>query len=219
MRSGQVTRRGAETRTRIINAAADLIFLNGVRGTTLDDVMASSATSKSQLYHYFVDKEALVDAVVVEQTRRVVAVHEPLLAEMDSLADLRRWRDAVVDLVRTNGGIGGCPVGSLASEMAECSEGARILLAQSFVTWEALLGEGFTAMQVSGELKPSSDPQDLATAVMAALQGGQLLTQTSRDIRPFELALDMALVHVAGHAAITPGERAGDSTASVPTHT
>jgi AcrR family transcriptional regulator len=203
MRSGQVTRRGAETRERIINAAADLIFLNGVRGTTLDDVMVSSATSKSQLYHYFADKDALVDAVVVEQTRRVLAVHEPLLAEMGSLADLRRWRDAVVELVRTNGGIGGCPVGSLASEMAECSEGARILLAQSFVTWEALLGEGFTAMRARGELKPSADPQDLATAVMAALQGGQLLTQTSRDTRPFELALDMALEHVAGH--LTPG--------------
>jgi hypothetical protein len=36
----------------------------------------------------------------------------------------------------------------------------------------------------------------LATAVMTALEGGLLLSQTTHGIQPLELALDMALNHV-----------------------
>jgi hypothetical protein len=42
-------------------------------------------------------------------------------------------------------------------------------------------------------------PTDLATAIMAALQGGLLLAQTTRSARPLELALDMAIDHVRQH--------------------
>jgi len=197
MQTGQTTQRGARTRARIVEATADLVLTNGVRGTTLDEVMTASATSKSQLYHYFADKEALVRAVILEQTSRVMAVHEPLLDKMESLEDMRRWRDALVDFTRTSKGIGGCPIGSLASELAEWSDSARIVLSHSFDIWEALLSDGLTAMQARGELKPSASPRDLATAVMAALQGGLLLTQLSRNTQALELALDMALEHVA----------------------
>ena len=51
------TARGAATRARIVDAATDLIYTHGVERTSLDDVMAVSGVSKSQLYHYFADKE------------------------------------------------------------------------------------------------------------------------------------------------------------------
>ncbi len=55
-----LTRRGAATRKRIVDAAANLTYAHGVDRTSLDDVMAESGVSKSQLYHYFADKDALV---------------------------------------------------------------------------------------------------------------------------------------------------------------
>jgi len=39
----------------------------------------------------------------------------------------------------------------------------------------------------------------LASAIMAALQGGLLLTQTTRETRHLQLSLDMALNHVTHH--------------------
>ena len=45
-------------------------------------------------------------------------------------------------------------------------------------------------------MEPGADPAELATAVMAALQGGYLLAQTARRPQPMEIALDMALEHV-----------------------
>ncbi len=41
------------------------------------------------------------------------------------------------------------------------------------------------------------DPAALVTAVMTTLQSGLLLTDMARSVRPLELALDMALDHVA----------------------
>jgi len=52
-------------------------------------------------------------------------------------------------------------------------------------------------MRDRGELAAEADPAELAGALMAALQGGLLLAQTTRTTRPLELALDMALEHVA----------------------
>ncbi|MGO9956848.1 MAG: TetR/AcrR family transcriptional regulator [Solirubrobacteraceae bacterium] len=59
-----LTRKGQKTRQRIVDAAADLIFQEGVADTTIEDVRAAADVSSSQLYHYFDDKPALVRAVV-----------------------------------------------------------------------------------------------------------------------------------------------------------
>ena len=197
-----LTPRGAATRARIVEAAAQLVGDRGVAGTSLDDIMAASQTSKSQLYHYFADKDALVCAVVEAQAGRVIGFQESCLKNVRSLADLRKWRDAVVKLNRARRGVGGCPIGSLASELSDRSEAARALLADSFQTWESHLVAAFQAIIAKGELRASTDPNNLATAVMGALQGGLLLAQTTRSTEPLELSLDMALDHVAQYAAV-----------------
>jgi TetR/AcrR family transcriptional repressor of nem operon len=51
-------------------------------------------------------------------------------------------------------------------------------------------------MRESGRISPEAEPAELAVTVMTALQGGLLLAQTTRDVRPLELALDMAIAHV-----------------------
>lgn len=109
-----LTARGAAKRSRIANAAADLIYAHGVDRTSLDDVMAKSGVSKSQLYHYFADKDALVLEVIALQTDRVLSAQQPHLGALDSLKTLRLWRDAIVQLNK-RAHAKGCPLGSLAS--------------------------------------------------------------------------------------------------------
>ena len=192
-----LTARGAATRARIVDAAAGLMYWRGVGGTSLDDVRAASATSKSQLYHYFADKDDLVLAVIARQSERVLSAQRRLLHQCDSLAGLRRWRDVIVEMNGARRGVGGCPLGSLASELAEYSEVARALLAESFHTWEALLAGVLTTMRERGELDPDADPDVLAASILAALQGGLLLAQTTRDTQALERSLDMAVEYVA----------------------
>lgn len=199
------TRKGIATRERILDAAADLMSSRGAAGTSLDDVRASTGTSKSQLYHYFQDKEDLVRAVIGRQTERVLDAQRPELEALDSFAALARWRDRVISLQRAVGCVGGCPVGSLASELADSDEATREDLASAFSRWESYLVEGFAAMRERGRLRADASPRELATAVIAALEGGLLLTQINRSTRPLELALDMALAHVHGYAPSRSG--------------
>jgi AcrR family transcriptional regulator len=191
------TARGAATRARINDAAAGLVRARGVANTSLDAVREASETSKSQLYHYFADKDDLVLAVVQRQAECVLAFQESLLRKLNSIAGLRRWRDAVVESTRKNGCAGGCPIGSLVPELAESPQ-PRAALAQHFARWEGYFLAGFKAMQARAGAKPlaKADAIDLAACLLAALQGGLLLAQTVRSTRPLEAALDMAIDHV-----------------------
>src|ERR1700747_583279 len=109
-----LTARGAATRSRIVSAAADLIYRQGVDRTSLDDVMAAGGVSKSQLYHYFADKDALVLEVIALQGEGVLPAREPHLGALDSLPALRAWGQAIIRLNKQVH-MGGCPLGSLAS--------------------------------------------------------------------------------------------------------
>jgi TetR/AcrR family transcriptional regulator, transcriptional repressor for nem operon len=160
--------------------------------------MAASGVSKSQLYHYFADKEALVLEVIARQTERVLDAQRPHLEALDSLPALKAWRDAIVRLDKAVKSMG-CPLGSLASELANDSEPARKRLADSFSMWRDHIENGLAKMQERGELSASADPRDLAFALLSAVEGGLLLAKTTRSSRPLEIALDMAIDHVARH--------------------
>src|SRR5258706_16046067 len=194
--------RGVATRSRIVEAAADLIYAHGVERTSLDDVMAASGVSKSQLYHYFADKDALVLEVIARQTERVLDAQRPHLEALDSLPALKAWRNTIVRLGKAAQGKG-CPLGSLASELAGDSEPARKRLAGSFSMWRDRIENGLAKMQERGELSASADPHDLALALLSSVEGGLLLAKTTHSSPPLEIALDMAIDHVARHV-VTP---------------
>ena len=196
--SRSLTARGAATRARIIDATADLIYARGVDQTSLDEVMEVSGVSKSQLYHYFADKDALVLEVIARQTTRVLDAQQPHLGSLDSLPALKAWRDAIIRLNKAARGRG-CPLGSLASELATESEPARKRLADSFAIWHERIEMGLAKMRERGDLAASADPHKLAFALLSAVQGGLLLAKTTRSNRPLEIALDMAIDHVARH--------------------
>jgi TetR/AcrR family transcriptional regulator, transcriptional repressor for nem operon len=200
----KLTRKGAETRERIVAAAADLIFERGAAGTSIEDVKEKAGVSSSQLYHYFADKQSLVHAVIAHQSDAVIAAQEPLLGKLDSVEALRAWRDQAVAIEVQLECKGGCPIGTLAGELAETDPEARADIAAGFARWEEQIGLGIVAMHERGELPASVDPERLALALLAAHQGGLLLTQVRRDPEPIEAALDAMIDHVAELVATAP---------------
>jgi TetR/AcrR family transcriptional regulator, transcriptional repressor for nem operon len=191
----RLTRKGQETRQRIVDAAADLIFEQGVAHTTIEDVRAAADVSSSQLYHYFDDKPALVRAVIEHQADTIVDGQETF--DLSSLDGLRAWRDWVIEHQRALNCRGGCPIGSLGSELAETDPEARAQVSEGFKRWEDAIQSGLQEMHARGRLGPDADPDTLALALLAALQGGLLLTQIERDTKPLEAALDAMLELIA----------------------
>ena len=184
------TAKGRATRERILQAAADLIAEKGAAGMSLDDVRARTGASRSQLYHYFEDRDDLVHAVIDVTIDAVLDTQGELLAHLDSWANIDRWFDSLVQHQIGRQACGGCPIGSLAGQLAESDPEARAAIAAGFDRWEAHVRECLTRMKAHGKLRKDADPVTLATATMASIQGGLLLTQVRRDPNQLRIALN-----------------------------
>ena len=196
-----ITRKGQLTRDRILAAAAALVYERGVAGTSTEDVQAAAGVSASQLYHYFADKRSLTHAVVEYQADAIVGFQESMLTRLDSLEALRSWAATIVDMQCGNGFRGGCPLGSLASELAESDSAAREDVAAGYRRWHDAIRSGLSNLRDCGGLVDNADVDKLATALLTSLQGGLLLAQALRDGEPLETALSTAIEYIATFAA------------------
>ena len=201
MTQAPATERGRATRERILQAAAELVAEKGAAGMSLDDVRARTGASRSQLYHYFDDRDDLVRAVIDVTADAVLNVQGDLLGRLDSWAGIDRWFDSLVQLQVDRQACGGCPIGSLAGQLAEHDPQARAAIAAGLERWETNLREGLTRMKARGKLRKDADPAALATATMASIQGGLLLTQVRRDPHQLRIALNAARANLRVAAA------------------
>ncbi|SDY28978.1 transcriptional regulator, TetR family [Modestobacter sp. DSM 44400] len=192
------TRRGKDTKSRIVGLAAALMYERGVNATSIEDILAASGTGKSQFYHYFSSKEELVAEVLGHQLDQVL--QEQSLFPLDTWEGISAWFQAMVDMQQNQRGYRGCPLGSISSQLLDQGEPLRSRAADAFTRWESFLGDGLRAMQVRGLLCDDADPDTLAESTIAVLQGGYLLSSTKRDIRPMRHALAIALSQLRSYA-------------------
>jgi TetR/AcrR family transcriptional regulator, transcriptional repressor for nem operon len=186
------TARGRATRERIVRAATELITDRGVADTSLDDVRERARASKSQLYLYFADRDELLRAVAESTCDTVLESQADVLAGFDSITGIKRYLNAIVAL-QIESDTPGCPIGSLAGQLAERDEASRLILADGLGRWKQSLQIGVEAMAARGELRPDVDPARLATQTLMLLQGGLLLSQVHRDPGQMRTAADTVL--------------------------
>jgi TetR/AcrR family transcriptional repressor of nem operon len=205
--SSRLTAKGRATRARIIDAAARLMYENGAANTSFEDVRKAAKASGSQMSHYFADKRSLIRAVIAHQADAVMADHyDSAIGNLDSIPALRAWAQQIVEQQRAQNFEGGCRLGSLAAELVESDAELRADFAAGFERWEALLRRGLLRMQQCGDLGPDADPDALARSLLAAAQGGYLVTQAHRDAGALEAALGAAIDHIES-LVIEAGER------------
>lgn len=185
------TRRGRESRDRIVECAAGLIAERGVDHVGLDDILTAAGVGKGQLYHYFDDRDALIQAAVSRRCQQVQEALDGMFGELDSLAELERQLDAFVGIYEET--LAGCPIGRIASEVAGRNEGAQRQVQTAFDAWQALFADLFARLRDRGDLRPDADPRALATALLAALEGGQILSQTRNDAASLRIAVAAAV--------------------------
>ena len=96
-------------------------------------------------------------------------------------------------------GLPGCPIGTLATEVAGRNEAARMQAAAGFDAWERLLADALERMRQRGELRPDAAPAVLATGLLASIEGGMVLSQTRKDVASLRIAVDTGLAQVRTH--------------------
>ena len=192
------TGRGRASRERIVERAAELFAEQGVAATSLDEVLAAAGAGKSQLYHYFRGRDELVAAAVGLRCAQVLAGLTQALDTVGSLAELEQALAGFADGYEQMG-LPGCPIGSLAGEVAERNEGARLQTAAAFDAWEQLFAGALERMRERGELRADASSAVLATALLASIEGGMVLSQARKDPAPLRIAVEAALGQVRTH--------------------
>lgn len=188
----KLTTKGRATRQRIIDGAAAAIREHGVTVATLEDVMARTETSKSQLFHYFPDgKEQLLLAVAKQEARQVLDDQQPYLGELTSWAAWQRWRDAVVERYRRQGQ--NCPLSVLMSEIGRTTPGAQAVTSALVRQWHDEIAAGVRHMQLADKVADDVSAERVAAALLAGIQGGVGIMLATGDLSYLEAALDVGI--------------------------
>ena len=199
---GELTAKGRATRRRIVEGAAAELRERGVASTTLDDIMARTATSKSQLFHYFpAGKDELLVEVARFEADRVLEDQQPQLGRLDSWEAWQEWRDVVIERYEAQGDQ--CPLGSLFLQIGRSTPGTRAIVVELLRQWQESLAAGIRSLQGAGALPADLDVETRAAALLTAIQGGvSILLSTGRSTH-LRAALDQGIADLrrAGAAA------------------
>jgi AcrR family transcriptional regulator len=191
-----LTAKGQATRRRIIEGAA--VYLRGdeVGDVTLDDIRAITGTSKGQIFHYFPGgKEELLLAVARHESERVLDDQQPHLGALNSWPAWERWRDSVVARYRAQGR--NCPLGSLLAQVPG-TPGAAEVVTSLLARWQAHVRHGITQMQAAGLAREGIDPDRVAAAFVAGIQGGVSVLRSTGSTEHLEAALDSLIDYLRG---------------------
>jgi AcrR family transcriptional regulator len=187
-----LTAKGAATRRRIIEGAAEMIREIGVGDTTLDDIRIHTATSKSQLFHYFPNgREELLLAVAQFEADRVLSDQQPHLSNLTTWESWQRWKAVLLRRYRGQGAT--CPLAVLMSELGRTDPAAQTVTRSLLLRWRRDLATGVRAMQEAGSAPASLDSDRFAGAVVAGIQGGVAILLATGSSADLEAVLDLLL--------------------------
>ncbi len=187
-----LTAKGAATRQRIVDGAALLIREQGVVNVGLDDIRAATATSKSQLFHYFPDGKAdLMLAVARREAEQVIAEQMPQLGDLTTWRKWQAWRRRVLKMYDEQRE--GCALSALVGQLGLGDTTTRQVVGDMLDRWLQYLVDGVEALRASGEIDKSVDPVRAATAILTAVNGGATMLVATDRIHYLETALTEAI--------------------------
>jgi hypothetical protein len=145
----------------------------------------------------------LVSALTEWQGARVFDAQRSYLDKLDSWESWQKWREAITDFYREQP-CWGCPIGSMVNELVGSHDQVAASVQNVWAEWQRLLQAGTERMITAGLLQVSTDGQRLGRSILATLQGGLLMTKTTRTEEPLLDALDTIFLTLRAHAVDPP---------------
>jgi AcrR family transcriptional regulator len=195
--------KGAETKVRIIRAAADLFHKQGVRATSPDQIIDVTGTGKGQFYHYFKNKEGLVHEVLQRHLDDIRNGTAPLNYVVESWQDLEKWFRAQIELQRRFKMTRGCPFGTIGNEITDSDELVRQDLSLIFEVIRNKIASFFIKEKAKGRLVEEANEASMADFCIAVIQGVMLMGRVRRDSQTSETIIQETLTHLKRYA-VTP---------------
>ena len=168
----------ANTRDQILTAAAETFRRSGFNGASVKDITVAAHATMGSLYHFFPGGKEQLTAEVLHTTGAAYLQLFEMIADgaSDPGDAVQQFFDGAADVLVETDFIDICPIGGIAREVASTSEPLRQVSNEVFASWQLAL-----ASRLRGAGLRAAAARRLATTVVAALEGGFILTRTARD--------------------------------------
>lgn len=187
--------KGMDTRQRLIDSTRELLWERGYVGTSPKAIQERSGAGQGSMYHHFHGKRDLALAAIEQNAADLRARAEADFSGPGTVTErvaayLRREREA----------LRGCQVGRLTQDPDVMADPElRSPVEETFGWLRARLAGLLQEGRAHGELAASLDPETVATALVAVLQGGYVLARASGSSDTYQQAVDGALGLLACH--------------------
>lgn len=171
--------KGMETRSRLLKATQELVEAGGYSSAGLNQVIAASGAPRGSLYFHFPEGK---DQLVAESLRRAGQEIGHSLADLaESSTSATEFVEEALrrlgDRLEESGWRKGCPVATVALEMAAASDPLQQVVSEVYTSWTAVL---------RARLDGHQDADDLAVTILALIEGALLLAKAHRSREPLD---------------------------------
>ena len=192
-----MTTKGEKTRRRIVEKAAGVFNTKGYFGSSMGDLVREIGLEKGGTYNHFTSKEELAleafDYAAGTMQERFQAALEGKEGALERLF-------AIVDVL---GGLaedppveGGCPVLNTAVESDDAHMELKDRAREAMSGWLRLIGSIVKEGVRHGELRPGKNPREMASVVVATLEGAVMLSRLYDDPTYMKRSVDHLKEHL-----------------------
>ncbi len=185
-----------DTKTKMLHAAIDLFHRQGVNATSIDQILESSGTGKSQFSHYFKTKEGLTHAALTHLHDVIKSGEAQTGYEIRSWKEMDQWFQTFIDFQASVNFERSCPIGTIGNDVTNNQESLRKEVIDFFSWSRARLAQFFDERKRAGDLSTKVDHEALADFCISVMQGGMLLTKINRSSDMFENAAGQARAYI-----------------------
>ncbi len=175
--------KGELTRKRIVEAAAPIFNQHGYEGSSLNALMEATGLKKGGIYRHFASKQELA-AEAFDYTWE--AAWEARLLHIDEKANgIEKLRQLIANFIERRSPVpGGCPVLNTAVDADDGNPVLRARVAKALRSWSGRLQAYVKEAQKQRGARREVDPKDVATLIVASLEGALMMSRIQRSEEP-----------------------------------
>jgi TetR/AcrR family transcriptional repressor of nem operon len=172
--------KGELTRKRIVEAAAPIFNQHGYEGSSLNALMEATGLKKGGIYRHFASKEELA-AEAFDYTWE--AAWKARLLHVDEKANgIDKLKQLIANFIERRSPVpGGCPVLNTAVDADDGNPILRSRVGKALRSWTGRLQVYVEEAQQQRDAKPGVDPKDVATLIVASLEGALMMSRIQRN--------------------------------------
>ena len=180
---------GVGTKERLISATQDLLWERGYAATSPKDILRKAEAGQGSMYHHFSGKQDLAVTALEETAAGMRASAEELLHGDGSPVERVR-----AYLTRQRDSLKGCRIGRMTYD-TDVLVSPELLapVAQTLAWLVAALADVIAEGIECGQLRADVDAREVASMLVATIQGGYVLARAGQDPAAFDAAVRGAL--------------------------